>query len=59
MKTHRCRTGNEREPKGEFGFVGTAAGMNTESATAAGAKQPSQGQADWGLWGGSSVLQAP
>lgn len=59
MKTHRCRIGNEWEPKGEFGFVGAAAGMNTGSATAAGAKQPSLGQADWGLWGESSVLQAP
>lgn len=46
MRPCRCRIGNEQESKGGFGFVGTAAGTNTDGATAACAKQPSLGQAD-------------
>ena len=55
MKTHRRRIGNEQESKGGLGFVGTAAGRKTDSATA----QSSLGQAD-GVCplGGRVALQA-
>lgn len=57
MKRHRCKIGNEQEFKGRRGFVSAAAGMKTDSATAAHAKQSSLGRQVGPPWAGRVVLQ--
>lgn len=60
MRSCKCRIGNEQQSKGNLGLLIQVARMQTDSATAARAKQPSLGQADVVfLWEGGLFSKGP